>query len=243
MGTYSPETLRCQQLIFDLEIIWLKFSTLYSAPVNNAPADDRIKGLHLQIAALVNPIGRLRAQQVRVQYGDVSQFALCQSPFDLLLETGVGRTPGVGLDCFFDRQTFGGEPSFGRGAPHGLSRDRRVEPVDRTDRVDRGRRAGPVCAEAQSRALRLNGFERVCALAALVADALLHPAHVVAQVEGLNFGDHPQALQAVEVALREDLRVNQSHAAVARTVGFGHRLDHVEHHAERLIADGVNRDL
>src|SRR5262245_63614928 len=140
-----------------------------SSTVNDPPADDRIARLRLNVAALINPIGRLSAQQVRVQYGDVGQFALCQSPFDLLLETGVGRTPGVGLDRFFDRQTFGGEPSFGGGAPHGLSRDRRVEPVDRTDWVDRGRRAGPVCAGAQSRALRLNGFERVCALAALVA--------------------------------------------------------------------------
>src|SRR5262245_63325433 len=110
MGTYSPETLRCQQLIFDLAIIWLKFSTLYSALINNPPADDRIEGLHPRLAALVNPIYRLRAQQVRVQYGDVSQFALGQGPFDLLLETGVGRTPGVSPDRFFDRQSFGGEP-------------------------------------------------------------------------------------------------------------------------------------
>ena len=36
----------------------------------------------------------------------------------------------------------------------------------------------------------------------------------------MNFGDHAQAFQPVEIARREDLRIDQSHAAVARAVGL-----------------------
>ena len=58
----------------------------------------------------------------------------------------------------------------------------------------------------------------------------------------MNFGDHAQALQPVEIARREDLRMNQSHAAVARAVGFGH-CSIMSSITPRLVADGMDGDL
>src|SRR5262245_55515124 len=97
------------------------YYSICSALIYDSPANNRIERLHLHIAALINPVRRLRAQEVRVNHCDIGQFAFGQCPFDLLLETGVGRTPGIRLDSFFDGQTLGGVAALDERALYGVS--------------------------------------------------------------------------------------------------------------------------
>src|SRR5262245_38403439 len=76
-----------------------------------------------------------------------------------------------------------------------------------------------------------------------MTDAVLHPSHIVTQMERLNFGDDTQPLETIEILWSKDLCMYQTEAPVAHAIGFVHRLDHIEHQAVGFITDRMNADL
>src|SRR5258705_11939374 len=131
-------------------------------------------------------------------------------------EFAVSRTAGVSANAVVQRNFLLWLPAALWSAGRKFTRDARIQPAERCDRLDI-----VIRSKRQTNAEFLHGSPRVRTFYALRPNSLLGPTHVRGLVRWLHRSDHLQTRETREIGRRYNLRVFDAVAPVTWAVCFG----------------------
>ncbi len=149
----------------------------------------------------------------------------------------------VSLDGLFDADTLLRKPAAFRLSGRGLTRDGRIHSEHGIDGIFCGGCARPIRAETKRGAAIDDPLESIGAFAALIADALLHPAHIVTQMERLHLGDDVQLAESFEIVGCDNLCVHQPEPTILFAILAIQLFQIIEQQMVGFIADGMHGEL
>src|SRR6266480_7240413 len=169
---------------------------------------------------------------------EVGVLVLLQFTFLPFLELRVSRTRSVRANAILERDFLLRLPAVFRTALRAFARNAGVQAAKGADGLH-----VIVRSKRHRHTVLQHGGPGIGAQDALSPDAVVRPAHVRGLMRRLHGSNDVEFRKTDEIHGRDDLRVFDAVAAVARAVGFGDRFENVQRDAISAIADGVEGQL